>query len=188
MSEKDDPPVPADSPESADVSLPRSEYEDILKRLAELEGIREKLLRSAADFENARKRLTRERDEFAKFAQESILKDILPVLDNLERALSHAGDVQDKAAKGLITGIERVFKQFDEILKNHGLKRLKTLGEKFDPHFHESVGTSPAAGPEGHVAEEIEPGYMLHDRLVRASKVRLYGSHAAEGGTHEEKS
>lgn len=164
-------PIPSEQEET--VSLPRKEYEQLLARLAELEGTKERFLRAAADFENAKKRLTRERDEFVKFSQESVMKDLLPVLDNFERALSHAGVVKDPAAKKVIEGIEMVFKQLSEILKTHGLARLKTVGEKFDPHLHEAVAYVHEPGEEDRITDEIQAGYQLHGRLLRAAKVRV---------------
>ncbi len=155
------------------VEIPFAEHEDLLKKAAELETIRDRVLRSAADFENAKKRLTKERDDFAKFAQENLIRQILPVLDNFERALSHAGDIKDAGAKNVVAGIQMVFKQMAEILKNQGLKRLETLGKTYDPHHHEALGYVYEPGTEDEIVEEIEPGYMLHDRLLRAAKVRV---------------
>lgn len=155
------------------VVLSKQEYDDLQKRLAELEALKERLLHSAADFENAKKRLTRERDEFVKFSQENLVRDILPVLDNFERALSHAGEGGEANLKGIVAGVEMVRKQLFEILKNQGLKKLQTKGEKFDPHHHESVGYVHESGPEDVVVDEVESGYMLHDRLLRAAKVRV---------------
>jgi molecular chaperone GrpE len=155
------------------VQLSKQEYDELQKRLADLEALKERLQQSAADFENARKRLTRERDEFVKFSQENLVRDIIPVLDNFERALAHAEEGGEANLKGIVAGVEMVRKQLFEILKNQGLKKLQTKGEKFDPHHHESVGTVQESGPEDVIIDEIEPGYMLHDRLLRAAKVRV---------------
>ena len=149
------------------------EYAELRARLEELEGMKDRFLRAAADFENAKKRLMRERDEFVKFSQESLIRDLLPILDNFERALMHAGDVQDPALKGIAAGVQMIFKQLGEILKNQGLKRLQSMGEIFDPHCHEAVGYVHEAGKEAEVVEEVEPGYLLHDRLLRAAKVKI---------------
>lgn len=165
--------------ESSEVTLPREEYESLIKRLEELEGLREKLMRSAADFENAKKRLARERDDFVKFSQENFIRSILPVLDNFERALLHAQSQQQNAPeesqslKGLVSGIQMVHKQFMDALKSQGLSRVQALGEVFDPHKHEALAHVPEEGPEDIVIQELEPGYMLHDRLLRAAKVNV---------------
>lgn len=154
-------------------NLSQKDYEALLKRLEELEALKERFMRSAADFENAKKRLIRERDEFAKFSQERLLKDLLPILDNIERAFSHIPETSDQNFKGVLSGMEMVSKQLAETLKNHGLKKLKTVGEKFDPHHHEAVAFSHDQGPEDVIVEEVESGYMLHDRLLRAAKVKV---------------
>ena len=166
---------------SEEVRLPRAEYEQLLNRLKELEGVREKLLLSAADFDNAKKRLARERDEFVRFSQENLIRHLLPVLDNFERALAHAG--ASPASEGLVAGIQLVFKQLAEILKRQGLTRLVTVGQRLDPHRHEVVGHVPQEGPEDEIVEEVEAGYLLHDRLLRAAKVRVRVSPSSEDAT-----
>ena len=174
-SEKDPSEIP-----SGEVTLPRKDYEDLCSRLKELEDLRERLLRSAADFENAKKRLTRERDEYVKFSQENLIRELLPALDNFERALAHAQTSKDEKAdlKGLLAGVQMVSKQLGEILKTQGLKRLKTVGEIFDPNRHEAVGFVHEPGKENEIVQEIEPGYFLHDRLLRAPKVRVRAPHS----------
>lgn len=168
-----------DKEASGEIKLSRKEYEELMARLAELEGMKDRLLRSAADFENAKKRLTRERDEFVKFSQEGLLRDLLPVLDNLERALAHAeGSPAAQSGEknllpGILTGVRMVSKQLGEVLKNQGLKRLTVVGEIFNPNQHEAVGFVEEKGRDHEIIEEIEPGYFLHDRLLRAAKVRV---------------
>lgn len=154
------------------VEIPRQEYEQTRARLEELEGLREKLLRNAADFENAKKRLSKEKDEFIKFSQESLIRSLLPILDNFDRALAHANEAKENM-KGLISGIQMVHKQLLDLLRHQGVHRIQTVGQKFDPHVHEAIGYVEAEGKEDKVVEEIEPGYMLHDRLLRAAKVRV---------------
>jgi molecular chaperone GrpE len=166
-------------PEQEEVKISRKEYEGILARLKELEGMQEKFLRAAADFDNAKKRLVRERDEFMRFSQENLIRHLLPVLDNFERAIAHAREEKGSNLKGLVSGIEMVFKQLAEILKNQGLKRLKAVGSKFDPHFHEAVGFQEEEGTDDEVLAEVEPGYLLHDKLLRAAKVRVRKSPSA---------
>ena len=177
-------PLEADTPEQNDakVEIPAQEYDGLKKRVQELEGLREKFLHAAADFENAKKRNAREKDEFLKFSQERILKEILPVLDNFERAIDHAtastatGSTEEALQqnfKTLVSGVERVEKQLVDILKTHGLIRFTTIGQLYDPHRHEVVGHIAEEGPEDRIVDELEPGYMFHDRLLRAAKVRI---------------
>ncbi len=167
---------------SGKVEISAQEYEDLQKKLAELEGLRERFLHAAADFENAKKRNAREKEDFIKFSQERILREMIPVLDNFERAIEHAEEANrkehtpesaEKNFNSLISGVQRVEKQLFDTLKVHGLVRLKTLGEKFDPHFHEVVAHVSEEGPEDVIVDELAPGYMLHDRLLRAAKVRI---------------
>ena len=155
------------------VTLPREEYEKLLARVQELDEMKDKFLRSAADFDNAKKRLLRERDEFAKFSQENLIRQLLPVLDNLQRALAHARDDKNASSKALIAGIEMVYKQMLENLKSYGLVRFESVGQTFDPHRHEAVAYQQEEGKEDEILDEIEPGYMLHDKLLRAAKVRI---------------
>lgn len=168
---------PSETPENSGSdpvvsSVTPGELEQLRAKVAELEGMRERFVLSAADFENAKKRLIKDKEEFIKFSQESLLRDLLPVLDNFERALAHASNVEG-AAKAVVTGIQMVFKQMTEILKTQGLKRITTVGEIFDPHKHEAVGYVDAPGKEHEIVEEVEAGYFLHDRLLRAAKVRV---------------
>ena len=159
--------------EEASVTLSKKEHEGLLKQLAELEALKDRYMRSAADFDNAKKRLAREREEFIRYSQEELIREMLLVVDNLERALAHAGEVKDEAAKRIITGVELVLKHLQEVLKSRGLKRLQTVGQQFDPHLHEAVAYVEEKGKEDQVIDEVSPGYMLHDRLLRAPKVRV---------------
>jgi len=164
------------------IEVSAQEYEDLKKKVQELEGLRQKFLLAAADFENAKKRNAREKEDFIKFSQERILREILPVLDNFERAVGHATMASASASAyedlrqnlmTVISGVERVQKQLVDILKMHGLKRIETAGQIFDPHFHEAVAHVPEEGKEDQIVDELEPGYMLHDRLLRPAKVRV---------------
>ncbi|OQA56495.1 MAG: heat shock protein GrpE [Candidatus Omnitrophica bacterium ADurb.Bin277] len=181
-------PVPEDAvkkesgPTEAKVELTAGEYETLKKRLEELEGLREKLLHAAADFENAKKRNARDKEEFIKFSQERILRDMLPVLDNFERAITHTTTAELSEAdeeklrqnfNNVASGVQMVQKQLVDTLKKHGLVRLEAVGEKFDPHRHEAVARVQESGEEDVVVDELRAGYMLHDRLLRASQVRV---------------
>jgi molecular chaperone GrpE len=181
---EDEKPVLTPSPAqgAGNVEVPAQEYEDLKKKVAELEGLRQKFLLAAADYENAKKRNARDKEDFIKFSQERILKDLLPVVDNFERAVGHANAASANASAyedlrqnltTVISGVQRVQKQLMDILKMHGLKKIETAGQAFDPHFHEVVVHVPEEGQEDQIVDELEPGYMLHDRLLRASKVRV---------------
>ena len=178
------------------VEVPAQEYEDLKKKVEELEGLRQKFLLSAADYENAKKRNARDRDDFIRFSQERILKELIPVLDNFERAVSHSNAASASASgyedlrqnlTTVISGVQRVQKQLLDILKMHGLKRIETEGQMFNPHFHEAVAPVPEEGKEDQIVDELEPGYMLHDRLLRAAKVRVRVSPKPSPPAHEAK-
>ncbi|HOW59147.1 MAG TPA: nucleotide exchange factor GrpE [Candidatus Omnitrophota bacterium] len=164
------------------VEISKQEYEDLKKKVQELEGLREKFLHAAADFENAKKRNARDKEEFIKFSQERIMRELLPVLDNFDRAIGHVNAVSVTANgeealqqnfKTLLSGVQMVQKQLFDILKRNGLKRLETIGQKFDPHMHEAVAHVAEEGKEDHIVDELESGYMLHERLLRAARVRV---------------
>jgi len=180
--------------EKIEVSL--QEYEALRKKVEELEGLREKFLVSAADFENAKKRNARDKEDFIKFSQERILRELIPVLDNFERAVGHANTASANATgyealqqnlKTLLSGVQRVQKQFEDALKLHGLKRIETAGQMFNPHLHEVVAHVAEEGPEDQIVDELEPGYTLHDRLLRAAKVRIRVSPHPKPPVAEEK-
>ena len=180
--EKRDPEDPKAPAPSGKIEVSAQEYEDLKKKVEELEGLRQKFLLAAADYENAKKRNARDKDDFIKFSQERILKDLLPVLDNFERAVSHANAASANASgyealrqnlTTVISGVERVQKQLNDILKMHGLKRIETAGQMYDPHVHEVVAHVSEEGKEDQIVDELEPGYTLQDRLLRAAKVRI---------------
>ncbi len=191
-------PVAASSSSQSDgkIEVSAQGYEDLKKKVEELEGLRQKFLLAAADYENAKKRNARDKEDFIKFSQERILKELLPVLDNFDRAVSHANTASANASsyedvrqnlKTVISGVERVQKQLTDILKMHGLKRVETAGQAFNPHFHEVVAHVPEEGKEDQIVDELEPGYMLHDRLLRAAKVRVRVSPQENAPAPEEK-
>lgn len=137
---------------------------------AERDELRDLLLRTRAEMENVRKRMNRERDEERRYAAMPIIRDLLPVIDNLHRALS-AGQ-QDHDAEALLQGVQMVTRQFEETLERQGVKLIPAVGEQFDPHLHEALQQVPTSEhPPMTVIQEYERGFQLHDRVVRPSKV-----------------
>ena len=166
-------PETSEMPSAETVSIPKAEYETLLRKLKDLETSQERMLRSAADYENAKKRLAKEKEEYSKYALETFFYELLPVLDNFERALAHKND--HAAGKSVWSGIELTHKQLSEILKSKGLVRIDALKKPFDPHFHEAIAqVESETEPEGTVAEEIAAGYLLHGKVLRPSKVKVY--------------
>jgi molecular chaperone GrpE len=149
----------------------RAMLEDSAQRAAQtqerLKESHERYLRVAADFENWKKRAVREREETVKNANERLLKDVIPVADNLERALATPGD-----SDALREGVKLVLKQFTDILGRFGVKSFTSVGQPFDPSRHEALMQQETTEvPPNHVVSEMVKGYMLHDRLVRPAAV-----------------
>ena len=132
--------------------------------VAELE---DKLLRVAADFDNYKKRAARERDEYVRGANERLVKELLPILDDLERALTAAGEHEEAA---LEEGVRLVHRSLASVLERQGLKQIETAG-KFDPHVHEALLSQPSEAEEGSVIDVVQKGYTIGDRVVRPARV-----------------
>ena len=131
-------------------------------------------LRAQAEIENLKKRFQKEREQFIRFANESLIKDLLNVVDNLERAVEHSKE-QDQSLdsiKALKEGIELTLKGMKDVLKKAGLEEFESLGKRFDPNYHHAVEQrfDPSAEP-GIVVEELQKGYILNGRLIRPAMV-----------------
>jgi len=125
-----------------------------------------------ADFDNYKKRMTREKEEFAKYANEKLVLEILTTLDNLERAINAGTENGEKTS--LLEGVQMTYKQLLNVLEKEGVKCIKTEGEIFDPHLHECVMTEETnKHEEDAVLQEIQKGYTLNSRVIRHSKVKI---------------
>jgi len=140
----------------------------------ELADVKDRYLRLAADFENYRKRMARERVDMALSANENLIHEILPVIDNLERALSASKDGKRKDAEGIVKGVELTLRMFQGVLSRHGVERIKAAGEPFDPNRHEALMQEESDSVDADtVAEELEPGYMIAGRILRPARVKV---------------
>ena len=130
-------------------------------------------LRERADLENARKRHQRDREEAIRFANDRLLKEMIPVLDNLERAVGHAEQGEDDN-QGLLEGVNMTISQFRKVLEDFGVKPINALGADFDPNLHQAMGQveSEDQAPNT-VVSEFQKGYLLNDRLLRPSLVMV---------------
>jgi molecular chaperone GrpE len=165
-----DPEQPLAASAEAGAESQESPTEPLNEALAEVARIKDQLLRTAADFDNFRKRTRREIDDAQKRGREELLRELLPVFDNLERAAQHAGQASD--AKAVADGVAMVLKQFSDTLGRAGIKRVVTVGAPFDPTQHEAIQQiETAEHPAGTVVAEVQPGYQMGDRLVRAAMV-----------------
>jgi molecular chaperone GrpE len=168
-------PVEPNKSESAEVLKESAEKEmDIETRLQEKEKEAQdnydRYLRLSAELENYKKRAEKEKGETYKFANENLLKDLLPVLDNLERALEHGRDAVN--SKALLEGVEMTQKGLWAVMEKHGISRVEAMGEVFDPNHHEAVMVQEdAQSPPGVVISQLQKGYRLHNRLVRPAMV-----------------
>jgi len=130
------------------------------------------LLRTTADFENFKKRAARERQDAVKFANESLLQKLIPILDTFDMALTAATNAKEGTAQSLQTGVSMILSQFRNTLTEAGLEEIDATGKPFDPNFHEAVSQQETADvPEGHVAQQLRRGYKLKDRLLRPATV-----------------
>ena len=130
---------------------------------------KDRYARAMADFDNFRKRTARDREDLVKFAASDVLKDILPTVDNLARALEEA---KDKADDPFVTGVKLVYDGLLKALAEHGATPLDSVGEPFDANFHEALAQLPSeAVEEGHVINEVKRGWMLNGKLLRAAQV-----------------
>ena len=136
----------------------------------EKDALQDRLLRTAAEFDNYRKRVERERRDLADFMKADILAEILPIVDNFERALQAPSSDTDSLRKG----VELIHKQMHDFLRKRGVTPIEALGADFDPNFHQAVihETSPFHR-EGEVIEELQRGYMLGDKLLRPAMVKV---------------
>ena len=137
----------------------------------ERDALQDRLLRTAAEFDNFRKRIDRERREHQEFASSDVLREILPIIDNFERALQAPaeGDV-DAYRKGL----ELIHKQMLDMLRKRGVTPIEALGADFDPNLHQAVIQEISSGHrEGEVMQELQRGYMLGERLLRPAMVKV---------------
>ncbi len=170
-------PETVETPEMEAAALEELDTESMVRQLAELERenqeLKEKndhLLRHVADMENFRKRLEKERADLREFANESLIKELLPVVDNLELALEH-GRRQDSDS-ALLEGIENVLKGFQQVITKFGVTPIQALGEKFDPAFHNAVmQQEDDSVADQTIIQELQKGYLLKNRLLRPAMV-----------------
>jgi molecular chaperone GrpE len=161
----------ADGPEGDARGSTESAALEVIQLRAELTELKDRWVRERADLENYKRRAVREKQDALRFGSEHLLRDLLPVVDNLHRALDHAraGREDDPILKG----IELVLRGFDEVLERHGVKIVPARGEPFDPNRHEAISHVESDAPANTVIDEHQRGYLLHDRLLRPALVTV---------------
>jgi len=155
------------------ITLKESEYLKLKEEAEKAKEYWDKILRLQADFDNSRKRLEKEKQDFIKFANEGIILELLNVLDDLERTVGLA-ESQHQDLSSFLKGVEMILAHLYEMLKEYGVKPIEAEGKIFDPHLHEAMmQVENKEIPEHTVVEEMQKGYMLNDRVIRTSKVKV---------------
>ncbi|MBI2885503.1 MAG: nucleotide exchange factor GrpE [Candidatus Omnitrophica bacterium] len=170
MAEQPQPPAaPEPAPKADTVTLSADEHQ----RLLEQAGKGEQYIRQLADLENTKKRFQREKDEFVRYASDTVVRQLLPIVDSLSQALV-AVDKQSNP-DAIIKGVHLIYRQLLGVLEKEGVKRIATVGERFDPSRHDAVGQVDATDKQadGTVAEEVQVGYTMHDKVLRPAMVRV---------------
>jgi molecular chaperone GrpE len=171
-----------DGPQTPAEAAAAELVERLNKSEAELADTKDKLLRALAETENQRRRAQRDSEDARKYAATNFAKDMLDVADNLRRAIGSLdpASLQDDRAKALVEGVAATERALLAALERHGIKRIEPeIGEKFDPHSHEAMFEVPNTGkPGGSIVQVVQPGYRMHDRLLRPAMVGV-----AKGGT-----
>jgi molecular chaperone GrpE len=182
----EDPEVAASDPNAGDETAaeqseaaapPEAAADEALAAVAkERDTLKEQLLRAVADFDNYRKRIERERRELSDYAATDVLLELLPIIDNFERALQAPGATAGKPAESeaFKKGVELIHKQMLDLLRKRGVTLIDALGADFDPNVHQAVIHEPSEEHrEGEVMQELQRGYKLGDRLLRPAMVKV---------------
>ena len=145
---------------------------ELKERAAKADEHWDRLLRTTADFDNFKKRATREKQDAIKYANESLLQKLIPILDNFDMALSAAQNAQSDGSQSLQTGINMIFQQLKALLAESGVEEVDAAGKPFDPNLHEAVSQKETTEvPEGQVVQQLRKGYKLKERLLRPASV-----------------
>ena len=163
----------AATPSSSETGLPTVEV-DVAALESELADTKDRLLRALAETENVRRRAQREREDASKYAVAGFAKELLSVADNLRRALDSLpeAEARDERARSLLTGVEATERELLRVFERHGIRRIDPKSERFDHNLHEAVFEAERPGHSaGTIIEVLQPGYLLHDRLLRPAMV-----------------
>jgi molecular chaperone GrpE len=161
------------------VKISRSELEDLRKQAAADSEYHDKMLRTMADMENLRKKLDRDRKDYINYANREMISELLPVLDNFDRALKSVEKTEESAP--YLQGVEMIYKQLEELLKKQGMEEIKALGEPFNPHLHEAVQTEETDScPEDTILDVILKGYLFRGNMLRPAAVKVSRSGKSE--------
>jgi molecular chaperone GrpE len=159
--------------EEKSITLKEAEYLKLKEEAEKSRQYWDRILRLQADFENTRKRLEKEKQDFAKFANEEIILELLTILDDLERAVDLA-ESKHQDLPAFLKGVEMILAHLYEVLKEYGVRPIEAKGKPFDPHYHEALmQAEDKEAAENTVVEELQKGYLLNDRVIRTAKVKV---------------
>jgi molecular chaperone GrpE len=165
-------PAEATPPAEGAPDTPESLRRALAAKTQEVERLQERVLRMQAEFENSKKRMAREKAEFLKFAHEGLILDFLPVLDNLERAVGAAR--AETGSTPLLEGLEMIGRLFRSVLEKAGVRPMETVGQPFDPAYHQAVAQVETSQSNANlVVEEIQKGYLIEGRVLRPAMVKV---------------
>lgn len=138
----------------------------------EMKELKDRLIRIQADYDNFRRRTKQEKEAAAKYKAQNLIEEIIPAVDNFDRALGVKAESEE--AKAILQGMEMVYRQLADALKNEGLEVIESVGQSFDPHFHQAViQVETDEFESNHVVEELQKGYKLRDRVLRPAMVKV---------------
>ena len=167
--------------EVKNIVLSESEFEELKKKADERDELYNRWMKVHADYENTRKRMEKEKLGYVKFANEMLIGNLFPIVDNFDMALLAMDTAKDKEA--VMDGIRLVQKEFHKVLEDNGVEKIKTDGEQFDPHVHEAVlAVESDEHSDGMVTEEVRAGYKLNDRLLRPAQVKVAKNKGEDNG------
>lgn len=160
-----------DTAETAE-AVQEEEALDAEKLAAELADLNQRFLRVAADFDNYKRRTVQEKEDLVKYSNAKIMGELLPVLDAFQLALKNPGESQE--AQNVIKGVEMLYRQIMQVLEQAGMSKIEAVGQPFDPKLHEAImQVDDDSVPEDTVVEELRAGYVLNERVIRPSMVKV---------------
>lgn len=162
-----------DQEELIDIESAAADFEEIDSIRAERDDYRDKFMRALADAENSRKRADRDRREAENYGGSKLSRDLLPVYDNLSRAIGAASEEMDESAKAIVEGVQLTMRELVNVFRKHGIEPITPeVGDKFDPKLHQAMFEAPLPGTKaGDIIQVSSEGFMLHDRLLRPAQV-----------------